>query len=110
MTSSALGLPAGHGAGVLVLDLAAALGELAQQHQDGLQDVEGLEAGGDQRPAVLLGHELVGPVADDRRHVAWAEEAVEAQVGRVEDGLEGRDDGDVVAEEAEVGDALLRGP
>ena len=41
---------------------------------------------------------------------ARAEEAVEAQVGRLEDGLDRRDDRDVVAEHAEVGDARARAP
>ena len=91
-----------HDPGVLVLDLAAALADLGQQHGDGLEDVERLEPGGHQRLAVLLGHEPVGPVADDGRHVARAEEAVEAQVGRLEDGLDRRDDRDVVAEDLEV--------
>ena len=55
-----------------------------------------------------VGHEPVGPVADDGRHVAWAEEPVEAQVGGLEDGLEGRDDRDVVAEHGEVLDVRWR--
>ena len=91
-----------HDAGVLVLHLAAALAELGEQHGDGLQDVERLEAGRHQRLAVLLGHEPVGPVADHRRDVAGPEEAVEAEVGRFEDGLDRRDDRDVVAEDREV--------
>src|SRR5579884_117729 len=41
-------------AGVLVLDLAAAFGELLQHHPDRLQDVERLEAGDDERPVVVL--------------------------------------------------------
>ena len=70
-----------HDAGVLVLDLAASLADLGQQHRDRLEDVERLEAGGDERLAVLRGHEAVRPLADDGRHVAGAEEPVEAQVG-----------------------------
>ena len=87
---------------VLVLDLAAALADLGEQHGDGLEDVERLEAGRHQGQAVLGRDEAVGPLADDRRDVPGPEEAVEAQVGRLEDGLEGRDDRDVVGEHAEV--------
>ena len=67
----------------------------------------GSKPGRDERLAVLLGHEAVRPVADHGRHVARAEEAVEAEVGRLEDRLDRRDDRDVVAEHAEVGDADL---
>ena len=58
--------------GVLVLDLAATLADLGEQHGDGLEDVERLEAGGHERLAVLLGHEPVRVVADDGRHVTRA--------------------------------------
>src|SRR5579884_2360728 len=56
-------------AGVLVLDLAAAFGELLQNHPDRLQDVERLEAGDDERPVVVLRHELERRRADDHRDV-----------------------------------------
>ena len=55
------------------------------------------------------GTKRYGPVADDGRHVAGPEEAVEAQVGRLEDGLDRRHDRHVVAEHAEVGHAELAG-
>ena len=48
------------------------------------------------------GDELVRPAADHGRHVAGSDERVEAEVGRVEDRLDGRDDRDVVAEHREV--------
>ena len=57
----------GDDAPVLVLDLAAALGELAQDHLDRLEDVERLEAGDDQRLAVVGGDELERARADDGR-------------------------------------------
>ena len=75
-----------------------------------LQDVQRLEPGGHQRLAVAGRDELVGPAADHRRHVARAEEAVQAQVGGVEDRLDRRDDRDVVAEDREVLDPLAGGP
>ena len=71
-----------------------------QQHGDRLEDVERLEPGGDERLAVLRGDEAVRPLADHGRHVAWAEEAVEAEVGRLEDRLDRRHDRDVVGEDA----------
>ena len=89
-----------HHARVLVLDLAPALSDLREQHVDRLQDVERFESCGDERLAVLLGDEPVRAVADHRGHVTGAEEAVEPQVGRLEDRLDRRDDRDVVAEHA----------
>ena len=47
-----------------------------------------------------------GPRADDRRDVARADEAVEPQVGRVEQRAQRRHDRHVAAHAAEVGDAL----
>ena len=91
---------------VLVLDLAAALGELAQDHVDRLQDVERLEARDHDRPAVVGRDELERPRADDRRDVPGADEAVEAQVRRLEQGPQRRHDRDVVADAREVRDAL----
>ena len=82
---------------VLVLDLAATLGELAQHHQHRLQEVERLEAGDRDRLAVLVGDELERARADDGRDVAGADEAVEAQVGRLQQRAQRRDDRDVGA-------------
>ena len=50
--------------------------------------------------------ELVGRGADHHRHVAGPEEAVDPQIGAVEDRLDRRHDRDVVAEHREVADAL----
>src|SRR5215217_5521075 len=69
---------------VLVLDLAAALVELSHEHEDGLQEVEWLESRNHTRLAVILGHELVWPAADDRRDVPWPDKGIEAQVRGVE--------------------------
>ena len=55
----------GHDALVLVLDLAAAVGELAQDHRDRLQDVQRLKAGDHHRLAVVGRDELERPRADD---------------------------------------------
>jgi hypothetical protein len=54
---------------VLVLDSHRPLGS-GEEHGDGLENVERLEAGRHQRLAVSLRHEAIWPVAYDRRHVA----------------------------------------
>jgi hypothetical protein len=91
---------------VLVLDLAAALTELAQDHQDALEDVERLEAGNHDGLAVVGGDELERPRADDGRHVPRADEPVQAQVRRVQQRAQRRHDRHVAAHAEEVLDAL----
>ena len=59
---------------------------------------------------MVAGHQLVGAAADHRRHVAGADEGVEAHAGRLEDRPDGGDDGDVVAENGEVSGAELARP
>ena len=86
-----------HDARVLVLDLAAPLGELREDHVDRVEDVERLEARDDARLAVLRRDELERARADDRRDVARPDEAVEAQVGRLEQRAQRRHDRHVVA-------------
>ena len=83
--------------GVLVLDLAAAGAQLAQDHQDRLQDVERLEPRDHDRAAIVGWDEAKRPRADDRADVAGADEAVEPQVGRLEQRAQRRHDRDVVA-------------
>ena len=58
------------------------------------------------RLAVVRRDELERPRADDRRHVPGPDEAVEPQVGRVEQRAQRRHDRHVVAHDREVGDAL----
>ena len=69
---------AAHRARVLVLDLGAAFLELLDAHVDALQDVERLEAGDDDRHAVLRRERLVLGVAHHRADVAGREEALHA--------------------------------
>ena len=69
---------------VLVLDVAAAAGELAEDHLDRLEDVERLEPGDHDRLAVVGRDELERARAHDRRDVARANEPVEPQIGRFE--------------------------
>ena len=107
ITSRAFRLPShGHDPRVLVLHLAAAGGELAQDHLDRLEDVERLEAGDHHRLAVVGGDELERPRADHRRHVPRPHEAVEAQVGRLQQRPQRRHDQHVVAHAREVAQAL----
>ena len=97
----------GDDAPVLVLDLAAA--RRASWRRIIWTDCRRstrLEARDDDRLAVVGGDELEGPRADDGRHVARADEAVEAQVGRVEQRAQRRHDRHVVAHAREVRDAL----
>ena len=60
----------GHDALVLVLDLAAAVAQLDEDHLDRLQDVQRLEARDHDRLAVGGGDELERPRADDGADVA----------------------------------------
>ena len=69
----------GHDALVLILDFAAALAKLLEHHPERLQKVERLEAGDDDGPAIMIGDEIVRPVADHHADVTGAEEAVEIQ-------------------------------
>ena len=66
----------------------------------------GSKPGDHERLAVVGGDELERARADDRRDVAGADEAVEPQVGRVEQRPQRRHDRDVVAHAEEVRDAL----
>ena len=87
---------------VLVLDLAASFADLLQQHVHRREDVQRLESGHHHRFSVHLGDEPVWPYPHHRGHVARSEEPDEPQVGRFQDGLDRRNDRDVVAEHAEV--------
>jgi hypothetical protein len=85
----------------------AAFGSLAQQHPDGLQHVQWLEAGDDHGFAVLAGHALVGGAPNDRGHMARTDEAVDARrSGAAENGVHGRRGQHVVAQHRKIGQAL----
>src|SRR5271157_4014655 len=70
----------GHNARVLIFDLGAPFRELAQDHRDGLKDIEWLEAGNHKRLSVLLRNKLVGLAANHRRDMTWTDKAVEPKV------------------------------
>ena len=101
----AIALPR-HNALVLVLNLRFAGFQLAQQHHDRLQQIQRLEAGDDDGLVLVDRDPFVGTAADDRRNVTGANEGIQAHIGRVENRADGRNDGDVVAENGEVGNAF----
>ncbi|MBA7550837.1 hypothetical protein ES705_43362 [subsurface metagenome] len=45
---------------VLVLDFVAAVAQLPQEHEDGLEDIGGLEAGDHAGDVIVVGEELIG--------------------------------------------------
>ena len=100
----------GDDARVLVLDLAAAVAQLAQDHLHRLEQVERLEARDHDRAAVVGRDELERPAADDGRDVAGADEAVEPEVWRLEQRPQRRHDRDVVAHAREVAQSLRLRP
>jgi len=54
----------------------------------------------------MVSDEVIDSRADHHRHMAGTEKAIEMKIGRIEDRLDRRDDGDVIAEEREVRQAL----
>ena len=80
--------------------------ELAQHHDDGLQNIERLEAGDGNRLVFVFRDPLIGAAADDRGHVARPDEGVEPHVGRIENGADRGNDRDVIAEHRKIVDAL----
>ena len=80
-----------------------------KNHPGRLQHVQRLEARDHQWPLVMVGDEPVGPRADHHAHMAGPQESIELQLRAVEDRLDGRDDGDVIAEQREIVDALALG-
>jgi hypothetical protein len=91
---------------VLIFDLGFARLQLAQEHDDGLQHVQRLEARDHDGLAFVLCDPLVRPAADDGGDMPGTDEGVEPHVGRIENRADGGNDGDVVAEDREVADAF----
>src|SRR5215471_14647840 len=85
-------------AGILVFDFAAPRVQLLEQHPHRLQDVERLEAGDDYRLAVVARDEIVRLDADHHADVTRSEESVEPQFRRIQNGLDRRNDRDVITE------------
>ena len=92
---------------ILILDGAAAGAQLLEEHGDRLQDVERLEPGDNDRQAVALRNPAIGMGPDHGRDVTRTDETVEPHVGRVENGLDRRQNRDVVAEHGEVQQSLV---
>ena len=72
------------------------------RHVDALQHVQRLEAGDDDRHAILRRHRLVFPVAHHRADVARGQEALHAVARRAQDGFHGRRHQHVRAQDREV--------
>ena len=98
-----------HHALVLIFDFATPSAELLQQHQDRFQDVERFESRDYHGPLECVGDELIGAAADHGGDVTGAKEPIEPQVGRIQNGVDGGDDRDVVAEDGKIGDVFFRG-
>jgi hypothetical protein len=81
-----------------------ALGNLLDHHPQRLQQVERLEPGDHDRLVVALGNEGIRAVADDHADMSRSQKAVEHQIRTIENRLDGRDDGDVIAEQRKIPD------
>ena len=91
-----------HHAGVLVLDARQTVLQTLDGAQDAVEQVHRLEAGDDDRHAIVGGERLVLAVAHDRAHVARPEKALHAVAGRLQHGGHGRRHEDVGDEHREV--------
>src|SRR6185437_11043852 len=95
---------------VLIFHFGFTRAQLTQDHQDGLQQVERLKSGNHNWLMLIPGNPFIRPAADDRGDVSWTDKSVQAHVGRIENGPNGGDDGDVIAEYRKVSYALGFGP
>src|ERR1700733_1531374 len=91
---------------ILILDPGFARMQLPQKHNDGLEQIQRLEARGDDWLTFIPRNPLIRPTADHRRNVSRSNESVETHVWGIEDGADRRDDRDVIAEDREITDAL----
>jgi hypothetical protein len=91
-----------HSASVLVLDDRATRLELADRHQDALEQIERLEAGDHDRDVVSLGDRLVLRPAHDGADVAGGEERLDLARRRLEDRGHRRRHQDVADQDGEV--------
>ena len=106
MTARAAGVPLlAHRPRVLVLHLRAPLFELAHAHVDSLQQIERLEAGGDDRHPIPRGERAVLVEAHHRADVTGGEKGVHPPRRRAEDRLHRRRDQHVRDQQREVAHA-----
>src|SRR2546425_932538 len=91
-----------HNSRVLVLDLRSTLADLLHNHIDRLDNIERLEASNYHGLVVFAGNEVVGPHTDHHTDMAWANETIQAQIGRVQDSFHRRNNGHMVAEDREI--------
>ena len=100
---------AGDGAHVLVFDFGAALFELADEHEDGFQEVEGLEAAHHEGDAEIAGEFLVFGVTHHGANVSGSDKALHAVVGEAEQETDSGGDEDVRDENGKIGEAFAGG-
>jgi len=95
-----------HNALILILDPGFARMELPQKHNDGLEQIQRLEARGDDWLTFIPRYPLIRPATDHRRNMSRSNESVETHIWRIEDGADRGDDRDVIAEDRKIADAL----
>ncbi len=95
-----------HHAAVLILDARAALLELANAHEDALEEIDGLEAADHDRSVMASRKRLVLLEAHHRADVPGAKEGLHAIAGGLQDGADRGRDEHVRDEHREVRRAL----
>src|SRR6266851_1758455 len=96
----------GNGTRVLIFNFDAPVRYLFEDHVNRLQDVERFESADHDRLAIVARDELIRTASDYRRDVTGADEAAKAEVGRIEDRLNRRNDSHVITEDRKVFDPL----
>ena len=100
---------AGHATHVLIFDFGAALFELANQHEDGFEQVERLEAADHEGDAEIAREFLVFGVAHDGADMSGSDEALHAVVGEAEQQADGGRHQDVRHQHGKIGEPFARG-
>src|ERR1700729_1741474 len=91
---------------ILILAPGFARMQLPQKHNDGLEQIQRLEARGNDWLTLIPRNPLIRPTTDHRRDMSRSNESVETHIWRIEDGPDRGDDRDVIAEDRKITDAL----
>ena len=94
---------------VLVFDLRLVRFQLAQNHNDGLQNIQWLKTGDRNWFVFVFCDPFVRPATNHGGHVAGADERVDAHVGRIQNCPDRWNDGYVIAEDGKIVYALSLG-